>query len=166
MQLSAFPPPLVYGGRRSILNIIRVMKLTCFFCFALCLGISAKTLSQSVSLDVKSAPLKTIFREITRQTGVSLIYNEDILRHTTPVTVSVKNVPVKDALEICLRGQGLDVEVTAIGFKIKQTRAPAANGNYIGASIADSVPREQKMKGRVIDARTGIPLEGATITLK
>ncbi len=166
MQLSAFPPLPVYGRRRSILNIIRVMKLTCFFCFALCLGISAKTLSQGVSLDVKSASLKTIFREITRQTGVSLIYNEDILKHTAPVTISVKNVPVKDALEICLKGQGLDFEVTAIGFKIKQNKTPGPDGNTIGTSITDSVPGSQKVKGRVVDARTGNPLEGATITLK
>ena len=56
-------------------KFLRVMKLTTFILLVFTLHISASGLSQNVTLAVKNMSVQKVLRQISRQTGVSIIYN-------------------------------------------------------------------------------------------
>ncbi|SEW54307.1 SusC/RagA family TonB-linked outer membrane protein [Chitinophaga arvensicola] len=83
------------------------MKMTAFLLLTACLHISAKGLSQQITLSEKNAPLKKVLKEVARQAGISVVYDEALLSSFAPVNVDVSNVSVKEALDICLKNQPL-----------------------------------------------------------
>ncbi len=86
-------------------KLLLVMKMTAFLMLVACLHISAAALSQGVTLAVRDAPLQKVFIEISRQTGVSIVCNETLLKGTAPVTINVKDVTIQQALDICIKNQ-------------------------------------------------------------
>jgi len=83
------------------------MKMTAFLLLTACLHISAKGLSQQITLSEKNAPLKKVLKEVARQAGISVVYDEALLSSFAPVNVNVTNVSIKEALDICLRNKPL-----------------------------------------------------------
>ncbi|WP_143307078.1 TonB-dependent receptor [Chitinophaga vietnamensis] len=81
------------------------MKLTAFLLLAACLHISAKGLSQQITLSERNAPLKKVLKEVARQAGISVVYDETLLATANPVTIHVRNATVKQALDEALAGQ-------------------------------------------------------------
>ncbi len=49
------------------------MQLTAVLLLGLCLQVTAKVVSQTVTIDVKDAPLEKVFAEVKRQTGYMII---------------------------------------------------------------------------------------------
>jgi TonB-dependent starch-binding outer membrane protein SusC len=91
------------GGRRLLtVKILRCMKLTAFVILIACLSLSAAGFSQKLTLSVKNAPVQKVFREISRQSGVSIIYNELLFRDIAPVTFSVKDATIGEVMRQCL----------------------------------------------------------------
>ncbi|WP_333864489.1 STN domain-containing protein, partial [Chitinophaga sp.] len=83
------------------------MKLTALLLLSACMCVSAKTLSQQVTISEKNAPLEKVFREIKRQTGYSFVYTARQLEKAAPVTLTVKNSHIREVLEACFRNQPL-----------------------------------------------------------
>jgi len=130
------------------------MKLTTFLLLAACLQISAKGVSQQISISEKKVPIRKILREVSRQAGVSVIYDETLLAGARPVTIDVKNASVKQVLDLCL--SNLPLSYTIDGTRI----------------IVQSLPEERKaadttitITGRITDD-AGDVLPGATVRIK
>src|ERR1051326_7802645 len=87
------------------LKVIRVMKLTAIFLFIACLHVSATGYTQQITLRVKDAPLKQVFKEIKKQTGYTFAYNDALLTQAKKVTVELQNVTIEQALSACFNGQ-------------------------------------------------------------
>ena len=51
------------------------MKLTLLLLIVACLQLSAKSYSQTVTLSVKDASLKEVFRQISEQTGYDFFFS-------------------------------------------------------------------------------------------
>ncbi|GAA0554627.1 TonB-dependent receptor [Chitinophaga japonensis] len=135
--------------------MFRVMKLTTFLLLAACLQISAKAVSQQITLSARNAPLKKVLKEVSRQTGVSIVYDETMIARTNPVTLSVKNASVKDVLDQCLKGQ--PVSYSMDGLRIIIQHLPEARPQPVDTPI--------RVSGRITDER-GEPVPGATIRVK
>ncbi len=134
-------------------KILRVMKLTTFILLVFSMHISASGLSQNVTLAVKNTSVQKVLKQISRQTGVSIIYSESYFDDSDRVTLEVNDMPVKDVLNLCLEGNDYSYEVE--------------NGMVIiRRVIKDLQPRQQDnlIKGKVTD-NDGKPLPGATITI-
>ena len=56
-----------YHERSETKKLLRVMRLTAIILLAACLQVSARTQGQTVTLKVKDAPMKTVFKEIQKQ---------------------------------------------------------------------------------------------------
>jgi TonB-linked SusC/RagA family outer membrane protein len=131
------------------------MKLTTFLLLAVCLQISAKGVSQQISISEKKVPIRKILREVSRQAGVSVIYDETLLAGARPVTIDVKNASVKEVLDLCL--SNLPLSYTIDGTRI----------------IVQSLPEDRKatadttitITGRITDD-SGDALPGATVRIK
>ena len=50
----------------KIPKLLRVMKFMVLFLFAACLQVAARTEAQNVTLSVKEAPMKQVFKEIQK----------------------------------------------------------------------------------------------------
>jgi hypothetical protein len=106
---------------------VRIMKLTTILLLAACLQLSAKGITQTVTIHVKDAPLITVMKAIEKQTGyVSLVLEERLLE-AKPVTINANNWPLIKVLDECFKGQPLTYKIS---------------GNVINI-----IPREEKPKG-------------------
>lgn len=88
------------------------MKFTAIILLSACLTASAKGLGQNVTLSLKDTPLEKVFIELKKQTGYDFWYENRLLEKTKPVTVTLKNVALEEALKKCLAGQPLSFTVT------------------------------------------------------
>ena len=83
------------------------MKLTAFL-MALCLLLSVQgSYAQKITLVVKDMTPQQVFREITRQTGVSFVYKESLLEGMAPVNIQVKDASIEEVLDICFKGRAV-----------------------------------------------------------
>lgn len=138
---------------------MRIMKITALLLLSACMCVSAKSVSQQVTISEKNAPLEKVFREIKRQTGYSFVYTAKQLEKAAPVTLSVKNTPIREVLEACFRNQPLVFTLMddMVIIKEKITIAPR--------SELPAAKPLMKVKGKVTDA-TGQPLPAATVQIK
>jgi TonB-linked SusC/RagA family outer membrane protein len=130
------------------------MKLTTFLLLVVCLQISAKGLSQQISISEKNAPLKKVLRQVARQAGISIVYDETLLAAAHPVTIDIKNASLQQVLDICLDNQPFTYTVDGSRIIVKSLPAPKpAADTTITAT------------GRVTDDK-GEPVPGVSVRVK
>lgn len=86
------------------------MKLTVLL-LLVCLQISAAMVGQNVSLTATNASLKVVLKEINEQTGYGFILPDELLMKAGLITIDVRNMPVEEALEMCLAELPVDYEI-------------------------------------------------------
>ena len=94
-----------FWGRTMTAKTFRIMRMTAAFLLIAGLHASAGIRAQKITLTVRQAPLRTVFKEISRQTGLSVMYDEDMLLQSSPVSLSVKNASLEETLQVCLKDQ-------------------------------------------------------------
>ncbi|MBL7737549.1 MAG: carboxypeptidase-like regulatory domain-containing protein, partial [Chitinophagaceae bacterium] len=136
------------------------MKLTAIILLTAALQVSARTAGQTVSISLRNAPLKEVFREIQKQTGLNIMVDELLLAKAGKATLSVKNMPLEKALDLCLGKEqlGYAIEGNAIVIKKMPETPPSPE-------TALAVPALAEIKGVVKDA-DGRPLADASVKLK
>ncbi|GEP97399.1 TonB-dependent receptor [Chitinophaga cymbidii] len=117
------------------------MKLTTFLLFAACMQISAKGLSQQISISERNAPLKKVLKEVARQAGISLVYDEVLLSRLKPVTVELKNATVQEAMSTLLKDQPVAYSIDGKRIIIRQPapdgRAPADTSITVSGRVTN-----------------------------
>ncbi|CAL1516376.1 TonB-dependent receptor [Chitinophaga sp. MM2321] len=132
------------------------MKMTAFIILITCLHVSATGFAQKVTLSVKNTPLKQVFSTLLMRTGVSIIYDESWLVHTTPVTIDVKDATLLQVLDICVKNQPItyaveDNDIVIMPIVVKQSSLPADTMNRVTGYVSDE---------------KGQPLPNVSITIK
>ncbi len=78
IALSSIRP---YWSDYLITQLLRFMKLTGILLLAACLHLfQQKGIGQKVTYSAKKVSLQEVFREIIKQTGYSIIYNEKLIQ--------------------------------------------------------------------------------------
>lgn len=134
-------------------KMLRIMRITVLLLLVACLQISAKGWGQSVTLSVKNTPLEKVINLLKQQTGYSFLIDQQDIDKAKPVSLIVKNAPLDEVLEACLKDQPLHYKI--IGKLVVITPgyrdgAPAPTGN---------------VSGRVVNEKDE-PLIGVTIAIK
>ena len=145
----------------GLTQIIRVMKMTAILLLTAVLQVSARSDAQTVTLKVKDAPLKEVFREIQRQTRLNILVNENALAKTGKVTLEVNDMPVAQVLSLCLRNEKLSftiVDGTIVISPAPTVLQPADNYEK------PLPPPPITVRGRITD-ENGEPVI-ATVTVK
>jgi TonB-linked SusC/RagA family outer membrane protein len=132
------------------------MRITSFFIVAFCLQLSATGLSQRITLSLKQAPLAKVFDEISHQTGLSVVYREDLLKGAKPVTVEVKEATVEEVMNACFADQPLV-------YKINGTTVVVQPKPVVEAT--PQPPPPVTLTGIVSDSK-GAPLSEVSIMIK
>ena len=142
----------------TISKLLLAMKLTILLLTIFCLQVSATTNAQQITLSVKNAPLETVIEQVHQQSGYSFLYNVSYLKTSIPVTVTLLNVPVEQALKSIFKDQPFTYEIKekVIVITPKKEAAQTINNEKLVT---------QPVEGFVRDS-TGAPLSGVTVRVK
>lgn len=132
------------------------MKFTAFLFFVACIQVSARSYSQKISLTLKDAPLEKAFKAIERQSGYLFWYEYSVVEHSNKVTVDISNASLAEALDSCLKDQGLSYTIVnnTIIIDWKHDVAPAP-----------PVDPHIEVSGKVMDS-SGKPITGVSVVIK
>ena len=132
-------------------NRSSMRRLLLFFAFG-CWGTLASVQAQVVSKTFEEKPLKTVLKEIEKQSGLSIIYNVKEVDENKLVSGNFKNAQVLDVLKKIL-DPSLDVQLQNKMIVIKKKNQTSFKGKKIS------------VKGTVID-QSGEPVIGASVVVK
>ncbi|MFI5133283.1 MAG: SusC/RagA family TonB-linked outer membrane protein [Chitinophagales bacterium] len=142
------------------------MKLTIFFLALGLLNAHAEGFSQTVTFSEKNVAIVKVFNAIEEQTGYSVFANKGLLKGVKPVSLSVKDMPLKDFLDLAFQNQPIDYEINnkTIFIKEKVFLAPPTTVTPDQETTIKQNPLQQ-ITGTISSSEGG-PLEGASITIK
>ena len=133
------------------------MKLTAVFLLGAALQVSARTLSQSVTLSERNVPLEKVFKQIKKQTGFVFWYEDNLLDKSRNVDILVQGASLDETLRICFKDQPLVYEI--VGKTIVIRAAPG------GFSAMAPEPVLEDIHG-VVKSKTGSPLASVTVQVR
>jgi TonB-linked SusC/RagA family outer membrane protein len=120
------------------------MRITAILLTFFSLQVAANGTAQSVTLDLKNVPVQRVFKEVSRQTGMSIVYSEEMVRKMKPVSIQVRNAPVREVLEKCLKDQPLNFllkENTIVISRDESNLANAAAPFLVSGTVLDETSR-------------------------
>ena len=163
MTKNAFCGWSARGSNRHATKMLLVMKLTFLLLTAAFLNASATGFSQSITFSGKNVPLEKVFTEIKKQTGYHIIYNNNTLVGTKPVTINAQNTPLLDFLETLLKDQPLTSSIASKTIILtRKTATPALSETPASPPAALAVP---PLTG-VVRGQDGQALAGASVRVK
>ena len=164
-QLLHSKAPMPYGGGLNGTNlrdsyfkqVLRIMKLTGVLLFVLTMHLSASTMAQKVSLSKENGDLRSVLRELRKQTGYLFMYNNQVIKKARPITIHVTNTELSEVLMKIFKDQPLTYELDENTIIIKEPGQPSADQTEKQAPI--------RITGKVVDKK-GISIPGVTVQVK
>jgi TonB-linked SusC/RagA family outer membrane protein len=102
-----------------------------------------KSYAQTVTLNRKNASLQQILVDVYSQTKYYFYGSSDILKKSKKVTINVKNVPLRTALDICFKNQPVQYSLNAKIILVTERKAvPLEEDPVFIAEAEDSTIRE------------------------
>ncbi|WP_165446945.1 SusC/RagA family TonB-linked outer membrane protein [Olivibacter jilunii] len=110
--------------------------------------------------------MKEIFRQIKKQTGLTVMYSNDIvsLDLAEKLNVNFKNTPIEDVLNFILSKKNLTYSFVADGVLILKPKGNEKKSTSLNSS-QDTTANTFAINGKVTDA-SGNPIPGVTILVK
>lgn len=137
------------------------MKLTAMLILTACLQVAARTEGQTVTLSVKDVPVKKVFREIQKQTGLNFFVEEAVLDKAGKVTLQVKDMPVVQVINLCLPKEDYSFKIIDGTIVIKEKEL----FEKFSFNPGEEPPPPIDVHGKVLNEK-GEPVEGVTVTVK
>lgn len=139
----------------------RLDKLVLFLFFTFhFLMVGAQNYEKRVTIHHKNISLKEVLLQIERQTGYSIAYEQSNLNLNKTQTLSLDNVKIDHALIQVLKGTGHIYKIKGYHIMI----IPAANSKLPDDTIPTK-KRTQTIRGVVVDSKTNIPVEYASVSI-
>ncbi len=149
---------------RGITKTLLVMKLTILFLTIAFLNVSAKGVSQTVTISGKDIPLKKVFSLIEQQTGFVVFGPAYLFENTKHISLNVYERPLADVLEIALKGQSLNFRIDNAGKTIFLSPAPAVVASSNQQRKEELAP--PAIVSGVIRSPSGEPISDVSIRVK
>jgi uncharacterized membrane protein len=155
MQLN-FSGKTLNALSKSTSKLFLAMKLTVFLLIIGCLHLSAKSFSQTITLNASNTELEKVFSAIEKQSGYSFFYRYKDLAAAKPVSLQLKDASLEDALKACFKNEPFNYTIE--------------NKTIVVSKKDDAVQTRAAVQkitvtGTVLD-ETGQPLPGAIVKVK
>jgi TonB-linked SusC/RagA family outer membrane protein len=152
------------GEQRVLTKIMRVMRLTAFLLTVAFIHAHASVEAQNVTISGRDMSLKQVFTAIKKQTGYVLFNQKGVLADTRPVSLSVRDLPLRNLLEVIFKDQPVEYVIEGKTILISRKLQAAPSKSPAPAPerpIATFVP----VNG-LIRSATGQPLPGVNIVIQ
>ncbi|NLR65903.1 SusC/RagA family TonB-linked outer membrane protein [Chitinophaga varians] len=142
-------------------RLIMQLKIVTLLLTVACLQISARSMSQQITLSRKHASLLSVFEDIKKQSGYSFWYEDIMLKKSKPVDIQLQNASLERTLAAIFQDQPFSYEIIGkvIALKEKQTSAETKE------PAPEFTQDKRKITGTVKDS-TGTPIPGVTYLVK
>jgi TonB-linked SusC/RagA family outer membrane protein len=144
---------------RTIFKIVLAMKFIILFMTVAVLQANAAGFSQSVTFSGKNVPLKQLFVAVKQQTGYNFFAKRDDLAEMKNVSVSVKDMPLHDFVQLVLKDQPLSFVIknkTIILSRRKEEQLMSLLAAVLNPGVT--------IKGLVMDEEK-VPMKGVTVAV-
>lgn len=148
------------GTNKMLQHAGRIMKLTAVLLLGVCMQIYAAGYGQRITLSERDVPIEKVLKKIQQQTSYKFLYTSQLLQRVPKVTVVVKDATVEDVLDLVLKGQMLDYEVSE-GTVVIKPRSAASVKEMTQANMPDPI----EIRGVITD-ENGAPASGVNIAVK
>lgn len=142
---------------------VRIMKLTTILLTVACLQLSAKGITQNVTISVKDAPLLTVLKTIKKQTGFTFLVTTKDLEIARRVSITAQNLPLQEVLELCFKDQPLTYTITGKLINIIPRVRQVEKNDKTG--YTSPLPANIDVSGKVLD-ENGAPAQGVNVMVK
>lgn len=143
-------------------QMMRIMRLLCFFLFLGFLSAHASGRAQTVSISGDRLTMKEVFASIENQTGYVVFSKKGLLTDSRSLSLTVSNMPLEDLLRLVLKEHPVDFVIqgkTIILSRRLSSRKPVNSNDEMLVPFID-------VAGRVLNVETKESLNAATITVK
>lgn len=138
------------------------MKLTAIILLTASLQLSARGVSQTLTISLKNASLEKVFSEIHKQTGYSFFYEDGLLKNAKPVDVSVVKATIAQVLDLCFANQPFTYKIVNNAVSVRKKEQTRQTSFQPALPLTgDPVT----VSGKVTDEQ-GQPLSGANVKVK
>ncbi|MBO9202992.1 MULTISPECIES: SusC/RagA family TonB-linked outer membrane protein [Niastella] len=152
--------------RHKFAQIMLVMRLTVLLLTAALVQVHATGLAQSVTLTGKAQTLKQVFAAIEKQTGYVVFSKKGTLAEMKPVTYDVQNMPLRDFLDVVLKGQPVQYVISGKTIMLTRKVMPPAPPTPVREEpVAAPAVVRLIINGQVTDS-AGKPLSNASVSIK
>ena len=156
----------ITANRKAIWRLqtqtLLIMKFTTVLLLAAFLQVSAKGVSQQVSLKFNHVSLIKVFSEIERQTGYSFIYGKKAIELSKPISIDISNLLLTDALKKVFQSQPFEFKI--IDNYIVVSKKNETNLDDL-LSLNESAKEPVEISGMVLNSETKLPLESASVMI-
>src|SRR5437762_3537711 len=125
MQFSYYSTPWALPMCRLSTKTLLIMRLTMVLLTVVCLEVSARSVSQNITINAEQAPLKTIFKSIEKQTNYIFFYKPALLQAGTKVSLHMQDMPLKAILDRCFKDQPFIYSIAGRVITIEPRPHPA-----------------------------------------
>lgn len=143
-------------------KIVLHMKLTLVFLTVVCSQIYAHAVAQNITLSVKNTSLETVLLDIRKQSNHQLVYNSNIISKAHPVSLQLRDIPLREALDKVFFGQPLVYEIEERTIIISPKTADRRN---LERPATSPVVKQVAIQGKVTNSENRV-LEGVTVSEK
>jgi len=140
---------------------VKAMKLIGIILFIASLHLSARGLTQTITISVKDAPLDNVFKLIEKQTDYVFLFEKELIAKSKKVTLNVSK-PLLDVLDLCFKDQPFTYHITG---KIIALAPRKEEPSKESKSSTEAQNPLIDLKGRVVNSE-GEPVSGATVSIK
>jgi len=148
----------------SIKKTLRIMKLIISLIVLGLFNAQAESYSQTITFSGKKVSLTYVFDAVEVQTGYTLFTNKGLLKQVNPVSISVKDMPLEKFLDLVFENQPVDYEINNKTIFLKKKPVISPPVSPVSTPVQKE-NRQQEITGTIVDS-DGIPLQGATVTIK
>ncbi len=138
-------------------KLLVLFRLTSIFMLIICLQLNAAAFSQKLSISVNNASLEEVFRQIRQQSDFMFLYDNELIRKSTPVSLTVRNASLTEVLDKSFKNQPFSYSVIEKNIVIKPIEILIQN-----TSLTEN---RAEIRGTVLD-QDGGSLIGASVKVK
>ncbi len=153
------PPGMLKIKSGQLTKTLLIMKFTAIILLVACMNVSARSFAQLITISAKNTPLEQVLKKIKDQSGYHMVYREEWMAAANNVTVSLKQVPLQDALNECFRNQPFDYSLVDKTIVLKEKPVTKKDPSAPAAPVLADV------SGRITDTDDA-PLQGVSINIK
>lgn len=127
--------------------------------------LSGKTLSQTVTINVRNVGLKHLFAEVERQTGYTVLYSDEVVERTSAISINVTKIQLEKFLAKVLSPVSLTYRIDGTSIFIKPLQHRKLIEQPRHQTLASVQQQQRTVIGKVSDDMQN-PLGGVTVTVK